>query len=88
MLLLGRILWSGRETQRYLVGRVAASIHWRVMQTIIQSEAAYSVAVVFNLAAYVAKSNLVLITFAALPPLVVRVCEFRQYLISFDEELF
>lgn len=58
------------------------------MQTIIQSEAAYSVAVVLNLAAYVAKSNLVLITFAALPPLVVRVYEFRQYLISFDEELF
>ncbi|KAI0631561.1 hypothetical protein C8Q77DRAFT_144373 [Trametes polyzona] len=70
LLLLGRILWSGREIRKYRIGRAAAGMHWRVMKTIIQSEIVYSVAVVLNLAAYVARSNLVLITFAALPPLV------------------
>lgn len=41
------------------------------MKTIVQSQAAYSAGVVFNLATYAARSNLVLVTNAILPPLIV-----------------
>ncbi|KAI0758656.1 hypothetical protein BD413DRAFT_599246 [Trametes elegans] len=69
-ILLWRVLRSVQETRQYRLGTMASSVHWKVMRTIIQSELAYSIAVVLNLAAYVAHSNLVLVTFAALPPLV------------------
>ncbi|KAI0363273.1 hypothetical protein BV20DRAFT_169115 [Pilatotrama ljubarskyi] len=49
---------------------MSTSVQWRVMATIIQSEAVYSVAIVFNLVAYIARSELVLITLAVLAPLV------------------
>lgn len=42
------------------------------MKTIVQSQSVYSIGVVFNLAAYAAHSNLVLITNAILPQLIVR----------------
>lgn len=42
------------------------------MKTIVQSQSVYSIGVVFNLAAYAARSNLVLITNAILPQLIVR----------------
>ncbi|KAI0631559.1 hypothetical protein C8Q77DRAFT_1159332 [Trametes polyzona] len=71
-LLIGRILWVERQTIKACrVGnRITPKSTRRAVMVILQSETAYSVAVVLNLAAYLARSNLVYLTFAALPPLV------------------
>lgn len=70
-LLLGRLWWHDRTTKKYLSEDAYDSVPWQVMKTIVQSQAAYSAGVVFNLATYAARSNLVLVTNAILPPLIV-----------------
>ncbi|KAL1943774.1 hypothetical protein VTO73DRAFT_4219 [Trametes versicolor] len=69
-LLLGRLWWHDRTTKKYLSEDAYDSVPWQVMKTIVQSQAAYSAGVVFNLATYAARSNLVLVTNAILPPLI------------------
>lgn len=71
MLLLGRLWWHDRRAKRYHAPH-GHSVHWRVMRTILHSEAAYSLGVVLNLAACAARSQLVLLTSCVLPPLIVR----------------
>lgn len=53
---------------------------WRVMKTIVQSQAVYSVGLIFNLVTFLANSNLVLVTNAILPPLIVRTPATSLYL--------
>ncbi|KAI0775062.1 hypothetical protein BD413DRAFT_471162 [Trametes elegans] len=68
-LLLGRIMWSERST-RTLWSRAepsSTSVHWQVMKTVIQSEAMYSIALILNLIACAARSDLALITISVLP---------------------
>ncbi|KAI0758643.1 hypothetical protein BD413DRAFT_599154 [Trametes elegans] len=68
-LLVGRLLWYDKEIWRYRIkGR--RSLSRRVARTIVQSEALHSIMVVMNLAAYAARSNLVVVTANALPPLI------------------
>ncbi|KAI0631555.1 hypothetical protein C8Q77DRAFT_1127552 [Trametes polyzona] len=70
-LLIGRILWVQRTIRTYRAGhRAVPKGTRRAVRVVMQSETAYSVAVVFNLAAYLARSELVFITFASLPSLV------------------
>ncbi|EIW52818.1 uncharacterized protein TRAVEDRAFT_75099 [Trametes versicolor FP-101664 SS1] len=70
LLLLGRLWWDDRRIRRHCPRDASNSVHWRVMKTIVQSQSVYSIGVVFNLAAYAAHSNLVLITNAILPQLI------------------
>ncbi|KAL1943775.1 hypothetical protein VTO73DRAFT_4220 [Trametes versicolor] len=67
LLLLGRLWWHDRRAKRYHAPH-GHSVHWRVMRTILHSEAAYSLGVVLNLAACAARSQLVLLTSCVPPP--------------------
>ncbi|EIW52803.1 uncharacterized protein TRAVEDRAFT_53242 [Trametes versicolor FP-101664 SS1] len=69
LLLLGRLWWHDNSVKKYRTPGASTSVHWQVMKTIIQSEVAYSVGVILNLAAYVAHSNLAILTSAIIPPL-------------------
>ncbi|KAI0328953.1 hypothetical protein GY45DRAFT_1435787 [Cubamyces sp. BRFM 1775] len=71
LLLLARILYYDREARSIFHSQTrASSVRWKVMKTVIQSEAIYSIAILVNLVLYAIGSNAVYITFAALPPLV------------------
>lgn len=72
VLLIGRLWWSDNRVKRYRSGEASTSVPWQVMKTIIQSQFAYSVVVVLNVAAYAVRSNLAILTTAILPSLLVR----------------
>lgn len=72
VLLLGRLYWHERRTRRYLPQDVYDTAAWRVTKAIMHSQAVYTIAVIFNLVAFLANSNLVFVTNAILPPLIVR----------------
>ncbi|KAL1943760.1 hypothetical protein VTO73DRAFT_4205 [Trametes versicolor] len=69
-LLLGRLYWHDRRTRRTLSQDVYDTVPWRVMKTIAQSQAVYSIGVIINLVTYLANSDLVLVTNSILPPLI------------------
>ncbi|EIW52802.1 uncharacterized protein TRAVEDRAFT_53241 [Trametes versicolor FP-101664 SS1] len=69
-LLLGRLYWHDRRTRRHLPQDMYSTAAWRVMKSIIQSQAVYTIGVIFNLVTFLAKSNLVFITNAILSPLI------------------
>ncbi|KAL1949662.1 hypothetical protein VTO73DRAFT_8543 [Trametes versicolor] len=69
-LLLGRLYWHDRRARRHLSENLYDTVPWRVMKTIVQSQAVYSVGLIFNLVTFLANSNLVLVTNAILPPLI------------------
>lgn len=72
VLLIGRLWWSDNRVKRYRSGEASTSVPWQVMKTIIQSQFAYSLVVVLNVAAYAVRSNLAVLTTAILPSLLVR----------------
>lgn len=83
-LLLGRLYWHDRRTRKHLPQDMYSTAAWRVMKTIVQSQAVYTIGVIFNLVTFLAKSNLVFVTNAILPPLIVRITNrlYRPFLTS------
>ncbi|KAH9895814.1 hypothetical protein C8Q73DRAFT_789620 [Cubamyces lactineus] len=70
-LLLARIMYYDREARRTFQSQDRSnSVHWRVMKTIIQCEAIYSLGILLLLVLFVVGSNAVFIMWSALPPLV------------------
>ncbi|CDO75917.1 hypothetical protein BN946_scf184873.g6 [Trametes cinnabarina] len=73
LLLLGCIAWHEKKMRHaFKAEYVYKSPHWRVMKTIIQSEALYSAALVISLVLYALRLHASHIAFSMLPPLVVR----------------
>ena len=70
MLIASRIVWLNRRMKRY---RAASGLsHWDVVETLVQSAAIYSAALISLLATYVAQSNAQYICIDALNPVIVR----------------
>ena len=58
MLISGRIWWSGRKVRKYRVGGAArATTQWDVIETLVQSAAIYSAALISLLTVYLSGSN-------------------------------
>ncbi|TBU39011.1 hypothetical protein BD309DRAFT_970594 [Dichomitus squalens] len=68
-LISGRIMWSNYRVRRYRAG-YAAVTHWGVVETIVQSAAIYSAALVSLLATYVSGSNAQYVCLDSLQPLI------------------
>ncbi|KAI8995213.1 hypothetical protein BD414DRAFT_478843 [Trametes punicea] len=71
LLLLWRVYGLGRGINKTGSGVFASTVHWRVMRTIVQSEALYSAALIANLAVYLSASPMLEILLDVLPQLVV-----------------
>ncbi|RDX48938.1 hypothetical protein OH76DRAFT_1351387 [Lentinus brumalis] len=69
LLITGRIMWSNHRVKKYRAG-YAAITRWGVIETIVQSAAIYSAALVSLLATYVAGSNAQYVCLDALQPLI------------------
>ena len=63
-------MWSNHRVKKYRAG-YAAVTRWGVIETIVQSAAIYSAALVSLLATYVANSNAQYVCLDALQPLIV-----------------
>ena len=72
VLISGRIMWSNYRVRRYRAG-YAAVTRWGVVETIVQSAAIYSAALVSLLTTYVSGSNAQYVCLDSLQPLIVRV---------------
>ena len=64
-------MWSNHKVKKYRTS-YAALTHWTVIETIVQSAAIYSAALISLLATYVAQSNAQYICIDALNPVIVR----------------
>ncbi|KAM5534169.1 hypothetical protein V8D89_012189 [Ganoderma adspersum] len=69
ILLAARIMWSNHKVKKYRTSYVALT-HWTVIETIVQSAAIYSAALISLLATYVAQSNAQYICIDALNPVI------------------
>ncbi|RPD72789.1 hypothetical protein L226DRAFT_436617, partial [Lentinus tigrinus ALCF2SS1-7] len=69
LLITGRIMWSNHRVKQYRAG-YAAVTRWGVIETIVQSAAIYSAALISLLATYVSGSNAQYICLDALQPLI------------------
>ncbi|PIL26518.1 hypothetical protein GSI_12276 [Ganoderma sinense ZZ0214-1] len=69
ILISGRIMWSNYKVKRYRAG-YAALTYWGVIETIVQSAAIYSAALVSLLSTYLAGSNAQYICLDSLQPLI------------------
>ncbi|KAM5534184.1 hypothetical protein V8D89_008983 [Ganoderma adspersum] len=65
ILLSGRIMWSNHKVKQYHLGE-----RWSVLETIVQSAALYSAALISLLATYVAGSNAQYVCLDALQPII------------------
>ena len=70
VLISGRIMWSNYKVKRYRAG-YAALTYWGVIETIVQSAAIYSAALISLLSTYLAGSNAQYICLDSLQPLIV-----------------
>ncbi|KAH9916603.1 uncharacterized protein BXZ73DRAFT_105796 [Epithele typhae] len=68
LLITGRIVWSNYSLKKYKVA--AAMTHWGVVETIVQSAAIYSAALIALLATYVSGSNSQYICLDSLQPII------------------
>ncbi|KAI0742276.1 hypothetical protein C8Q80DRAFT_1107918 [Daedaleopsis nitida] len=68
-LITARIMWSNRRLRKYRAG-VAATSQWDVIETLIQSAAIYSAALVSLLGTYASGSNAQYVCLDALQPLI------------------
>ena len=64
-------MWSNHKVKEYRTS-YAALTHWTIIETIVQSAAIYSAALISLLATYVAHSNAQYICIDALNPVIVR----------------
>ncbi|KAI0640930.1 hypothetical protein C8Q79DRAFT_423466 [Trametes meyenii] len=69
LLITGRIIWQNNKVRNYRAG-YAAVTYWGVIETIIQSAAIYSAALISLLATYVSGSNAQYVCLDALQPLI------------------
>ena len=63
-------MWSNHKVKKYRTS-YAALTHWTVIETIVQSAALYSAALISLLATYVAGSNAQYVCLDALQPIIV-----------------
>ncbi|KAI0753728.1 hypothetical protein C8Q74DRAFT_1306594 [Fomes fomentarius] len=70
MLITGRIVWSNHRVRKYRAGYASALTHWGVVETIVQSAAIYSAALISLLATYLAGSNGQYVCLDSLQPLI------------------
>ena len=70
-MITGRIIYSNHAVKKYRAG-YAALTHWGVVETIVQSAAIYSAALISLLATYVSGSNAQYVCLDALQPIIVR----------------
>ncbi|KAI0753722.1 hypothetical protein C8Q74DRAFT_332339 [Fomes fomentarius] len=70
ILITGRIVWSNQRVRKYRAGYASALTHWGVVETIVQSAAIYSAALISLLATYLAGSNAQYICLDSLQPLI------------------
>ena len=66
VLLSGRIIWSNYKVKQYHAGA-----RWSVLETVVQSAALYSAALISLLTTYVAGSNAQYVCLDALQPIIV-----------------
>lgn len=69
-MITARIVWSNYRVQKYRTGYAAMTL-WNVVETIVQSAAIYSAALISLLACYVADNNAQYICLDALQPIIV-----------------
>ncbi|KAI0632632.1 hypothetical protein C8Q77DRAFT_1118742 [Trametes polyzona] len=69
-LIAARIMWSNRRLRKYRAGAAAASSHWEVIETMIQSAAIYSAALASLLGTYLTGSNAQYVCLDVLQPLI------------------
>ncbi|EIW52804.1 uncharacterized protein TRAVEDRAFT_53243 [Trametes versicolor FP-101664 SS1] len=69
LLILGRLWLNDNSVKQYRTAEASTSVHWQVMKTIVQSQSAYSLGVIFNVVAFATHSNLAILTSAMLPTL-------------------
>ena len=73
VLIAARIMWSNRRVRRYRPkGVPVAGSHWEVIETMIQSAAIYSAALISLLGTYLANSNAQYVCLDTIQPLIVR----------------
>ena len=72
VLITARISWSSRRVRKYRVGAANATSQWDVIETLIQSAAIYSAALITLLTVYLAGSNAQFIVLDLMQPLIVR----------------
>ena len=70
VLIAARIIWSNRRV-RHFRAAAAATSHWEVVETLIQSAAIYSAALASLLGTYLANSNAQYVVLDILQPLIV-----------------
>ncbi|KAI0742395.1 hypothetical protein C8Q80DRAFT_904930 [Daedaleopsis nitida] len=69
LLITGRIVWSNQKVKKYRAG-YASLTYWGVVETIVQSAAIYSAALISLLATYVSGSNAQYVCLDSLQPLI------------------
>ncbi|KAI0655762.1 hypothetical protein C8Q70DRAFT_413637 [Cubamyces menziesii] len=65
-----RLMWADRQSSEFRAMGSAASSHWRVLETIIQSAAIYSAALVSSIGTYLAGSNAHYVCLDCVQPLI------------------
>ncbi|KAI0324272.1 hypothetical protein GY45DRAFT_432739 [Cubamyces sp. BRFM 1775] len=65
-----RLMWADRQSSEFRAMGSAASSHWKVLETIIQSAAIYSAALVSSIGTYLAGSNAHYVCLDCVQPLI------------------
>ncbi|KAI0328846.1 hypothetical protein GY45DRAFT_1372082 [Cubamyces sp. BRFM 1775] len=70
VLITGRIMWANRRVRDYRANGGATGSHWEVIETMIQSAAIYSAALIAVLGTYLANSNAQYVCLDSIQPLI------------------